>query len=308
MEPLTGTGAGADGEAEDMLVEPEGSEANPAAEHAEPAKRRPWSADEDEDLKQLVGEPGIKSWVVIATRMRARNSKQCRERWHSHLRPTLTKGEWTPEEDQEIWDRVQEMGTKWAQISAQYMPSRTDNDIKNRWNSIIRKSHAPGGREWDSEENEKRASFLGSTSRTQSRKNTTGGGNDRRRPRTGGDKKVSKMAKRDDSPSPQPGRKLFDSPLGVGADGEVPGTPGPSQAELSEAVDEALRTGEDVSELLRGEISAETFNVEAYLPDAFAAGSISALSSPVSSSEPSPSTRSECRRWSPPSLRCPLLG
>jgi len=149
MEPLTGTGAGADGEAaEDMLVEPEGSEANPAAEHAEPAKRRPWSADEDEDLKQLVGEPGIKSWVVIATRMRARNSKQCRERWHSHLRPTLTKGEWTPEEDQEIWDRVQEMGTKWAQISAQYMPSRTDNDIKNRWNSTVRKSHAPGGREW----------------------------------------------------------------------------------------------------------------------------------------------------------------
>tara|TARA_B110001452_G_scaffold237342_1_gene217119 strand:- start:2067 stop:2945 length:879 start_codon:yes stop_codon:yes gene_type:complete len=272
------------------------------------AKRRPWSADEDEHLKQLVGEHGIKSWAVIATRLRARNGKQCRERWRNHLRPQLTKGEWTPEEDQEIWDRVQEMGTKWAQISEQYMPSRTDNDIKNRWNSIIRKSHAPGGREWDSEENEKRASFLGSTSRTQSRKNTTGGGNDRRRPRTGGDKKVSKMAKRDDSPSPQPGRKLFDSPLGVGADGEVPGTPGPSQAELSEAVDEALRTGEDVSELLRGEISAETFNVEAYLPDAFAAGSISALSSPVSSSEPSPSTRSECRRWSPPSLRCPLLG
>jgi len=70
------------------------------------------------------------------------------------LRPQLFKGEWTPEEDQEIWDRVQEMGTKWAQISEQYMPSRTDNDIKNRWNSIIRKAHAPGGREWEAAENE----------------------------------------------------------------------------------------------------------------------------------------------------------
>ena len=67
------------------------------------------------------------------------------------MRPQLFKGEWTPEEDQEIWDRVQEMGTKWAQISEQYMPSRTDNDIKNRWNSVIRKAHAPGGRESENE-------------------------------------------------------------------------------------------------------------------------------------------------------------
>ena len=78
------------------------------------------------------------------------------------MRPQLFKGEWTPEEDQEIWDRVQEMGTKWAQISEQYMPSRTDNDIKNRWNSIIQKAHAPGGREWEAAENEMRALFLGS--------------------------------------------------------------------------------------------------------------------------------------------------
>ena len=123
------------------------------------AKRRPWSTDEDEHLKQLVGEHGIKSWAAIATRLRDRNGKQCRERGRNHLRPQLFKGEWTPEEDQEIWDRVQEMGTKWAQISEQYMPSRTDNDIKNRWNSVIRKAHAPGGRE---SENEMRALFLGS--------------------------------------------------------------------------------------------------------------------------------------------------
>ena len=251
------------------------------------AKRRPWSTDEDEHLKQLVGEHGIKSWAAIATRLRDRNGKQCRERWRNHLRPQLFKGEWTPEEDQEIWDRVQEMGTKWAQISEQYMPSRTDNDIKNRWNSIIRKSHAPGGREWDAAENETRALFLGSASRTQSRKNP--GGNDRRRPRpSGGDTKKSKLPKpsaEPESPSPPaPGRKLFDSPLGVGDDGEEEPlhTPGPSRSELAEAVEVQLVSTEDVRDvLLEGEISAETFDVEAFLPDNYAAGSISALSSPV---------------------------
>ena len=103
------------------------------------------------------------------------------------MRPQLFKGEWTPEEDQEIWDRVQEMGTKWAQISEQYMPSRTDNDIKNRWNSVIRKAHAPGGRELEAAENEMRALFLGSASRTQSRKKL--GGIDRRRLRASGEAK-----------------------------------------------------------------------------------------------------------------------
>ena len=53
------------------------------------------------------------------------------------------------------------------------MPSRTDNDIKNRWNSIIRKHQHPGGRDWDPEENEARAQILGSASRTQSGKRST---------------------------------------------------------------------------------------------------------------------------------------
>jgi len=167
------------------------------------------------------------------------------------LRPQLFKGEWTPEEDQEIWDRVQEMGTKWAQISEQYMPSRTDNDIKNRWNSVIRKAHAPGGREWEAAENEMRALFLGSASRTQSRKKL--GGMDRGRPRASGEaKKTSKLPKPSpESPSPPaPGRKLFDSPLGVGTDGEEVHTPAPSRSQLADAVEVQLVTAEDVHDVL----------------------------------------------------------
>lgn len=81
-----------------------------------PAKRRPWGAHEDEHLRQLVEVYGIKSWAQIATQLNNRNGKQCRERWRNHLRPELNKGDWTTEEDIDIWERVQEMGTKWAQV------------------------------------------------------------------------------------------------------------------------------------------------------------------------------------------------
>ncbi len=81
-----------------------------------PAKRRPWGPDEDEHLRQLVHIYGIKSWAQIATQLHNRNGKQCRERWRNHLRPQLNKGEWTTQEDVDIWDHVQSMGTKWAQV------------------------------------------------------------------------------------------------------------------------------------------------------------------------------------------------
>ena len=86
-------------------------------DHDTAAKRRPWGPDEDEHLRQLVQVYGIKSWAQIATRLNNRNGKQCRERWRNHLRPELNKGDWSAQEDVDIWERVQEMGTKWAQVS-----------------------------------------------------------------------------------------------------------------------------------------------------------------------------------------------
>ena len=154
---------------------------------ADTAKRRPWGPEEDEQLRQLVDVYGIKSWAQIATNLSNRNGKQCRERWRNHLRPQLNKGDWTTQEDCDIWDRVQDMGTKWAQISELYMPQRTDNDIKNRWNSIIRKQQHPSGREWLPEENEARATILGSASRTQVRRQGGGGvAGERKRQRVAG--------------------------------------------------------------------------------------------------------------------------
>ena len=127
------------------------------------SKRRPWSPEEDVMLKQLVDTHGVKSWAIIATHLEQRNGKQCRERWRHHLRPGLTKGEWSTEEELEIWSRVVQYGTKWALLAEEYMPGRTENDIKNRWNSIVRRPVAPCGRTWEPEENELRANYLGLT-------------------------------------------------------------------------------------------------------------------------------------------------
>ena len=65
--------------------------------------------------------------------------KQCRERWYNHLDPNINKGAWTREEDEAIIDTHEKLGSKWAQIARVVGNGRTDNAIKNRWNSTLRR-------------------------------------------------------------------------------------------------------------------------------------------------------------------------
>jgi Myb-like DNA-binding protein FlbD len=96
-------------------------------------RRGPWSQHEDQWLVNLVARNGPHNWVRISQEIGSRSPKQCRERYHQNLKPSLNHDPITPDEGELIEKMVAEMGKRWAEI-ARRLKGRSDNAVKNWWN------------------------------------------------------------------------------------------------------------------------------------------------------------------------------
>ncbi|KAG4930023.1 hypothetical protein AAZX31_17G097100 [Glycine max] len=102
-------------------------------------KKGPWTPEEDISLVSYIQEHGPGNWRAVPTNTGLmRCSKSCRLRWTNYLRPGIKRGNFTEHEEKMIIHLQALLGNRWAAI-ASYLPQRTDNDIKNYWNTHLKK-------------------------------------------------------------------------------------------------------------------------------------------------------------------------
>ncbi|KAK9105082.1 hypothetical protein Scep_021926 [Stephania cephalantha] len=105
-------------------------------------KKGPWTPEEDIILVSYIQEHGPGNWRAVPTNTGLRRcSKSCRLRWTNYLRPGIKRGNFTDHEESMIIHLQALLGNRWAAI-ASYLPERTDNDIKNYWNTHLKRKLA----------------------------------------------------------------------------------------------------------------------------------------------------------------------
>ncbi|XP_008780142.1 transcription repressor MYB6-like [Phoenix dactylifera] len=98
-----------------------------------------WSPEEDQKLRDYILKHGHSCWSAVPIKAGLqRNGKSCRLRWINYLRPGLKRGIFSQEEEEIVINLQARLGNKWSQI-AMHLPGRTDNEVKNYWNSYLKK-------------------------------------------------------------------------------------------------------------------------------------------------------------------------
>ncbi|GMH13111.1 hypothetical protein Nepgr_014952 [Nepenthes gracilis] len=98
-----------------------------------------WSPEEDEKLLRHITQYGHGCWSSVPKLAGLqRCGKSCRLRWINYLRPDLKRGAFSQEEERLIIELHAVLGNRWSQMAAQ-LPGRTDNEVKNLWNSYLKK-------------------------------------------------------------------------------------------------------------------------------------------------------------------------
>ncbi|KAI3874396.1 hypothetical protein MKW92_047451 [Papaver armeniacum] len=102
-------------------------------------KKGPWTPEEDQKLTDYIHRNGHGSWRALPKLAGLnRCGKSCRLRWSNYLRPDIKRGKFSDDEEQLIISLHSVLGNKWSQI-ATHLPGRTDNEIKNYWNTHLKK-------------------------------------------------------------------------------------------------------------------------------------------------------------------------
>lgn len=112
---------------------------SPCCDDTSELKKGPWTPEEDELLVSYIQKKGLGSWRALPKAAGLnRCGKSCRLRWTNYLRPDIKRGRFTEEEEDMIIKLHSVLGNKWSRIAA-HLPGRTDNEIKNYWNTHLRK-------------------------------------------------------------------------------------------------------------------------------------------------------------------------